>query len=282
MVAGALIIYAPWHLVETNRFEELIAKSYFSTFDQGEFGGWNWMNIAWRFDLRYFVFLWTFLRWWFPIFLFALIYQFGKFVKLLSMNSVSQTSSYNVLSKHLPFISFVVIFLALSAAKAKNDWYIMPAYPFIALLITGFFHQIFRRKQLLMIFIVLAISISNLYLNHRQAFPPDKHLPEKQVALEIKNLTEPDEIILTAEYEFPTLRYYSQREVRTSAPQQDYEGKYWWVWDSADIATALRRGQKIITVHRPGTEWSIDIWGYHRIKIGEINGKVISRIVPGN
>ena len=60
----------------------------------------------------------------------------------------------------------------------------------------------------------------------------------------VKDLTNPDEIILTAEYEFPTLRYYSQREVRTSAPQQDYEGKYWWVWDSADIATALRRGQK--------------------------------------
>jgi hypothetical protein len=133
-----------------------------------------------------------------------------------------------------------------------------------------------------MIFIILAISISNLYLNRRQAFPPDKHLPEKQVALEIKNLTGPDEIILTAEYEFPTLRYYSQREVRTSAPQQDYEGKYWWVWDSADIATTLRRGQKIVTVHRPGTEWSIDIWGYHREKIGELNNRIISRIVPGN
>ena len=98
----------------------------------------------------------------------------------------------------------------------------------------------------------------------------------------VKDLTTSNEIILTAEYEFPTLRYYSQREVRTSAPQQDYEGKYWWVWDSADIATALRRGQKIVTIHRPGTEWSIDIWGYHRVKIGEINGRVISRIVPGN
>ena len=133
-----------------------------------------------------------------------------------------------------------------------------------------------------MIFIVLTISISNLYLNRRQAFPPNKHLPEKQVALMVKDLTTSNEIILTAEYEFPALRYYSQREVRTSAPQQDYEGKYWWVWDSADIATALRRGQRIVTVHRPGTEWSIDVWGYHREKIGEVNNRIISRIVYGN
>ena len=97
----------------------------------------------------------------------------------------------------------------------------------------------------------------------------------------VKDLTNPDEIILTAEYEFPTLRYYSQREVKTSAPQQDYEGKYWWVWDSADIATALRRGKNH---YRPSsrTEWSIDIWGYHRIKIGEINNRIINRIIYGN
>src|SRR3990167_7783542 len=82
MAAGTLIVYAPWHLIETNRFEELIAKSYFSTFAQGEFGGWNWMSIAWRFDLRYLVFLWTFLRWWFPILLSAVVWNFVKFTKL--------------------------------------------------------------------------------------------------------------------------------------------------------------------------------------------------------
>jgi len=278
MAAGALIVYAPWHLIESNRFEELIEKSYFSTFDQGEFGGWNWMSIAWRFDLRYLVFLWTFLRWWFPILLIAVVWNFVKFTKLHTTN----TSFVNFRTRFLPFITFSIIFLALSAAKEKNDWYIMPVYPFTALLTAGLFQQIFKKKQLLMISIIFSISISNLYLYRLQAFPPNNHLPEKQVATVVKNLTKSDEIILTAEYEFPSLRYYSQREVRTSAPQQDYEGKYWWVWDSADIATALRRGQKIVTIHRPGTEWSIDVWGYHREKIGEVNNRIISRIVPGN
>lgn len=280
MVAGALIIYSPWHLIESNRFEELIQKSYFSTFDQGEFGDRSWSSIVWRFDLRYLVFLNTFLRLWFPVMLIAGFKGLLELNKKILSGKPDETKSF--ISDSLPIVTFLLIFLALSAAKAKNDWYIMPAYPFIALLTAGLFHQIFKKKQLLMIFIVLVISVSNLYLNRRQAFPPNKHLPEKQVALMVKDLTNPDEIILTAEYEFPTLRYYSQREVRTSAPQQDYEGKYWWVWDSADIATALRRGQKIITVHRPGTEWSIDIWGYHRIKIGEINNRIISRIVYGN
>ena len=280
MVAGALIIYAPWHLVESNRFEELIQKSYFSTFDQGEFGDRSWSSIVWRFDLRYLVFLNTFLRWWFPVMLIAGLKELLDLNKNLLLNRPAKTKTF--VSTSLPIITFLVIFLALSAAKEKNDWYIMPVYPFTALLTAGLFQQIFKKKQLLMIFIVLTISISNLYLNRRQAFPPNKHLPEKQVALMVKDLTTSNEIILTAEYEFPALRYYSQREVRTSAPQQDYEGKYWWVWDSADIATALRRGQRIVTVHRPGTEWSIDAWGYHGEKIGEVNNRIISRIVPGN
>lgn len=295
MVAGALIIYAPWHLIESNRFEELIQKSYFSTFDQGEFGDRSWSSVVWRFDLRYLVFLNTFLRWWFPVMLIA------GFMAALSLNksllSEKPAETKKFASRHLPIISFLTIFLALSAAKAKNDWYIMPAYPFIALMITGALgslrnflprnavsqtSQNYRFITFITFITIISFSAANLIRHWDQAFPPNKHLPEKQVALMIKDLTSPDEIILTAEYEFPTLRYYSQREIRTSAPQQDYEGKYWWVWDSADIATALRRGQKIVTVHRPGTEWSVDIWGYHREKIGEINGRIISRIAAGN
>ncbi|GEM_PF-4841373 len=279
MAAGALIIYAPWHLIEANRFEELIQKSYFATFDQGEFGDRSWSSIMWRFDLRYLVFLNTFLRWWFPVMLIAGLIELLNLNKNLLSNKPAKTKSF--ISNSLPIITFLIIFLALSAAKAKNDWYIMPLYPFIAIMITGMFTKVFGKRFLVFIAILL-IAALNLWFHKNQAFPPNKHLPEKQVAQLVKSLTEPDEIILTAEYEFPTLRYYSQREVRTSAPQQDYEGKYWWVWDSADIATALRRGQRIVTVHRPGTEWSIDIWDYHREKIGEINNRIISRIVSGN
>lgn len=199
--------------------------------------------------------------------------------KNLLLNRPVKTKTFA--SASLPVITFWVVFLALSAAKEKNDWYIMPLYPFMAIMIAGLFTKIFR-KNFLILTSILLIAALNLWFHKNQAFPPNKHLPEKQVALLVKDLTGPDEIILTAEYEFPTLRYYSQREIRTSAPQQDYEGKYWWVWDSADIATALRHGRKIVTVHRPGTEWSIDIWGYHREKIGEINGRIISRIAAGN
>lgn len=279
MLAGALIVYAPWHLIESNRFEELIQKSYFSAFDQGEFGDRSWSSIVWRFDLRYLVFLNTFLRWWFPVMLIAGFMAILNLNKSLLSEKPADTKKFS--SRHLPIISFLTVFLALSAAKAKNDWYIMPLYPFIAIMITGLFSKILRKNLLVFTGILLATAL-NLWFHKNQAFPPNKHLPEKQVALKVKELTNPNEMILTAEYEFPVLRYYGEREVRTSAPQQDYEGKYWWVWDSADISLALRRGQKIVTVHRPGTEWSIDIWGYRREKIGETNGRIISRIMPAN
>ena len=307
--AAAAAVYSPWHLLEYTKFDHLIEQSYFATFDQGEFGGWNWMNIAWRFDFRYLVFLWTFLRWWFPVFLIALIYQSLKFTKLLVVNlegwrakgprsSARSLSNVWTRTSELPFISFVVIFLALSAAKSKNDWYIMPAYPFIALMIADFlftavipgltrnlskFKTIPLKTKTVITFItfitVIPFSAVNLILHWKQAFPPDKWLPEKELGLTIKNLTNPNDLVITAEYEFPALRYYSEREVRTAARQPDFEGKYWWIWDNTDIATALRHGRDIVTVHRPGTQWPIDVWGYRLEKLGETNDRIISRLL---
>lgn len=273
---AAAAVYVPWHLLEFSRFEELIEKSYFATFDQGEFGGWSWMDIVWRFNLRYLVFLWTFLRMWFPILLISLWWQVMRLDKDIHRPDQAKAP---LLAVHLPLVVFTVIFLALSAAWAKNDWYIMPAYPFIALMISDLFHHIFKKQKLVMILIVLSISISNLYLYRHQAFPRDNHMPEKQVAASIAEITSPDDLIVTAEYEFPTLIYYSQREVRTAARQRDYDGKYWWVWDNVDIATALRRGRRIVTIHRPGTEWQIDVAGWRREKIAEINDRIISRLI---
>lgn len=339
--ASAAFIYFPWYFFEVNRFEDLISKSYFATLDQGTFGKMSWMDVAWRFDLRYLVFLWTFLRLWFPILIIAVI------VKILQLNkdlitlhissnqpqsahlSFRNSASQNIrnlyeylykfplaslsrsgpvagmtktitLESYLPLLVFIIIFIALSAAREKNDWYIMPVYPFAAILISEFIFSLFRTNPIFssdtttrgrkprewrayywgpFLFVVI-FSITNICLYRRQAFPLDNHLPEKQVAQMVKDLTTPQDLIVTAEYEFPGLIYYSERQVRTAARQSDYEGKYWWIWNNIDIEKALKKGQSIVTIHRPGTEWSIDVYGWHREKIGELNGRIISRLVP--
>ena len=134
-------------------------------------------------------------------------------------------------------------------------------------------------SKIVFIVVILSISISNLSSHWKQAFPANKHLVEKEVAEFVKNHTTPDDLVVTAEYEFPMLRYYSERDVRTAARQPDFQGKYWWIWDNVDVETALRQGRKIVVITRPGTEWPVDVWGYHRDRIGEIDGRIISRVV---
>lgn len=279
-VGMAAIVYAPWHLFEVNRFEDLIEKSYFASFDQGEFGDHNWTSIVWRFDLRYLAFLWTFLRWWFPVFLVSVGWMMLKLDG--AVRRKKPLSTEQLLRSYLPVVAFMVVFTTLSVAKTKNDWYIMPTYPFIALMTADLLLLVGRRlwggREVLAAISVFAFA--NLWFHRGQAFPPNKHLAERQVAEYVRAVTLPDEKVVTAEYEFPTLRYYSEREVRTAARQPDFQGKYWWIWDNTDIATALRHGTKVVTVHRPGTEWSIGVPGWERRAIGEINGRVISRLVP--
>lgn len=277
-LAAAISIYAPWHILEANRFDDLIEKSYFATFDQGEFGGWNWMSIVWRFDFRYLVFLWTSLRWWFPVLCVAVLWKLNILDKAIRSKAAVETQ--RLLEKFFPIVMSATIFCALSAAKEKNDWYIMPTYPYIALLVAEFLLWLSRKRKALMAGSIIVFAFINVATHRKQAFPGDRHLPERQVAEYVKSVTSPSDMVVTAEYEFPVLRYYSEREVRTTAPQPDYEGKYWWIWDNIDIATALRHGKNIVTIHRPGTEWSIDVPGYRREEIGELNGRIISRLVP--
>lgn len=298
---SASVIYFPWYFIEIHRFDDLIAKSYFATLDQGTFGNISWMDIAWRFDLRYLVFLWTFLRFWFPVFLISIIIKLLQFNKQFFNSSKcyceevypelveGRQSIHQLFNNFLPFTVFLVVFLALSATREKNDWYIMPTYPFVALLIVNFVFRSLRgvypeRKSkggnLFAFLGIIVFSIINFSIYFRQAFPLDNHLPEKQVAQLVKQLTSPDDLVVTAEYEFPDLIYYSERQVRTAASQSNYEGKYWWIWDNIDIEKALKKGQSVITIHRPSTEWSIDVYGWHRQPIAELNDRIISRVVP--
>lgn len=273
---ATVLVYAPWHILELNRFEQLIDTSYFSMIDQGTFGKWDWMSIVWRFDLKYLVFLWTFLRWWFPVLLTSSLWALARIDHEVHHKS---SNIQSVIRQFLPFITFVVIFLALSAAREQNDWYIMPAYPFIALLISDFLLDLFKSNQRAIVVGVLIFGGVNVWWHHNQAFPPNTHLVEKQVAEFVKTHTSPDDLVVTAEYEFSTLRYYSEREVRTAARQPDFQGKYWWIWDNVDVETALRHGRSLVVITRPGAEWPVDVWGYHREKIGDVNGRTVSRVV---
>jgi hypothetical protein len=270
------LIYSPWHVLELTRFKRLIDASYFATFDQGTFGSWNWMEVVDRFSLRYLVFLWTFLRWWFPIAIITISWSAWRLTRTVDSHH-SHRINDRLPIEFFPIAAFLVVFLTLSAARDKNDWYLMPIFPFLALMISDFAHHVFQQKKSFLI--VAVLSISNLLSHWHQAFPPNSHLVEKHVAEFVNAHTSPDDLIVTAEYEFPTLRYYSEREVRTAARQSDFQGKYWWIWDNADIEVALRQGERIVTVTRPGAEWPVDVWGYHRERIGEVGERTISRVV---
>lgn len=273
---SAFAVYSPWHLVELFRFRNTIDQSYFSLLDQGTFGSWDWADIVWRFDLRYLVFLWTFLRLWFPVFIIALFWRTLQLNKLL----INSKNSPRKLNDYLELIVFLIIFIGLSAAREKNDWYIMPAYPFAALLITRFLFRVFKKYQKNLLPAVIIMAITNIAIYQKQAFPTDNHLSEKQMAELVKKITKSDDLIVTAEYEYPTLIYYSERKVRTAARQPNMNGMYWWIWGNKNIEEALKAGKSIVTIHRPGTEWELDVDGYHRKKITEFGGRIISRLIP--
>ena len=296
------VVAVPWYLISYLRWGNQFINEFFLGYTLGKIRS---VNPGAGTDIWFYI---TALRhafkFWFPLIPFAIIWAT---VKSFRDRKIAVLTI---------FIWTFLIFLTL--APIKSSWFLLPIHPAIAIIVGLLIRTIpifwssrqniagapepctdalrerpasncvavggrrevsLVRGFFLPFFFIFSVSILNLYLYRRQAFPPDKWLPQKELGLTVKNLTGPDDLVVTAEYEFPALRYYSEREVRTAARQPDYEGKYWWIWDNTDIATALRHGRDIITIHRPGAEWPIDVWGYRREKLTETNGRIISRLL---
>jgi 4-amino-4-deoxy-L-arabinose transferase-like glycosyltransferase len=222
-----IFISAAWFLASyfTN------GQDFLSGFSHNQFGKVaNSTDLLKSFSLDYIGYLKSGLKVWFlffvPAFVYALIKWRDRKVLLLSF--------------------FVIYFGILSISENKSNWFLVPLFPIVALMI-GQLMEFFRWKWV--IGLVVVVALFQVYHFRAEFIVPETERDEVRVAEAAKNLTNPETPIYLTGLSYPTTIFYSERKSFAT-----YGGGYskgaWWVLPESSWSEILKTPVYIITTNQ--------------------------------
>lgn len=138
------------------------------------------------------------------------------------------------------FILFIIIFeLLLSFSVNKSNWFLVPIYPFVAMVIGLGLYRLFGQSKhmlLLCFSCVIFLSLVQLKTWQKEFFPPDVARNEAELASYAGTILKPDDFLYLTNYYYPTTAYYSRR--KTLSVYADVQDQFsWWIlplsaWES--------------------------------------------------
>jgi 4-amino-4-deoxy-L-arabinose transferase-like glycosyltransferase len=128
---------------------------------------------------------------------------------------------------------FIVFFGILLFSQITSNWFIMPLYPLIALIIGFGLYRLVNRflgKKFIpyLVATVFAITIYHLVLYNNEYAVKDVSMDETNVALFARRFTRENDTLYLTNYYFPTTIFYSNRKVYAVYSEQE-ENQAWWV-----------------------------------------------------
>lgn len=141
------------------------------------------------------------------------------------------------------YLSF--FFVILSFSENKSNWFLVPFYPIIALIvghsISDWIAKILRNKySLLAMTVVLLLAVIQLSIYKSEYIVPDIAGDEARIALYANEHTKDSDILYLTNYYYPTTIYYSRRKVY--AVYSDFEGGNTpWIKPKSDWKNILQK-----------------------------------------
>lgn len=188
-----------------------------------------WQN----FSFEYLNYLKSGLKLWFVLFIPSLVYISYKW----------RTGNLCILTIYFFLFLFILFF-----SENKSNWFLMPLYPFIALMISFTIEKIkFKftfNSFYIVLFTLIFIAIYQNLKYQKEYIVPDVSINEKNVALAAKNLTGVNDEIYLTNYYYPTIVFYSQR--RTFAVYSEHNRNPWWIKNIVEWDKILKNNNIII------------------------------------
>lgn len=153
------------------------------------------------FSLEYFNFLKSGLKLWFLVLVPAVWYTWKKWHK----------------HEALPILLFIILMVGgLSFSHNKSDWFLLPLYPLIAIVVgysaVEWMKKYGRLGRYGMTIIVVVIAVFHLVYYKHLYITPDVTADEARIGLAAKELTDLGDNIYVTNYLIPTIRFYSERQ----------------------------------------------------------------------
>lgn len=144
----------------------------------------------------------------------------------------------------------ILFILFISFSENKSNWYLLPVYPTVAILVGYFLHEfkppwwrnIFR---LCSVVFCITVSLFQVYFFRYEYILPDVSRDEANVAQEAKKRTDKSETLYLTNYYYPTTVYYSERKVFSVYSEQPFN-RAWWIRPKSDWERILKKSNVFI------------------------------------
>ena len=187
-----LLVAVPWHIYSYLKFGQEFIDKYLVGFSLGKLTAVN--SITGASPLFYVMALRHGLKLWFLILPLALVWA--------------------VRQKNRVWLIFIATYLvALTLAPIKASWYMLPIYPALAVLIGGFWGDVFKKRKALGLILAVGIFAFNLLKWQREWLVPQTTFHQATLAQEVRGITKPGETVYLDDDWLPVAVFYSQRLV---------------------------------------------------------------------
>jgi 4-amino-4-deoxy-L-arabinose transferase-like glycosyltransferase len=148
-------------------------------------------------------------------------------------------------------LTVFVFFFSLSFLKEKFGWYLLPAYPFLAIVIGRMTASLFNKHLKLAFFLVLIILIFQISYAYKIGnIHPDNSSIGANLGKEVNNIIPKGDLVILDDNDFPAFLYYSDLEVIYVVSHSDLKSWEWWVIPASKTKAFIDEKQNIWVVSK--------------------------------
>lgn len=226
------IPYGIWLVLGFNQFGSEFIKWYLFNPSQGQ------LKQHSQFSLIYFETLARDIGFWFLSFV----------IWLLAIHKVSDKTEN--LTKIFPLATFATLFvLVASFGFDKLGWHILPAYPFLAIILGYFSFQVFNKYRLYGSLLIVIILVAQIFLLEKiENIHPDRSSVGAHLGVKVRSMDTYGETIILDGPDFSSFLYYSNKGrvfvTHESGPKQGE----WWIIKRENFDDFIKNKKPILLI----------------------------------
>lgn len=168
-------------------------------------------------------------------------------------------------------ITSLVFILGLSSSDEKSDWYILPAYPLLAISLG----RVASGWNKVVVGMLVIAGLVNAY--RVEVIYPDRSRVGAELGRYAKNIIPRGETVVLDDHDFTAFLFYSDAGMVYVPEQAGPKPGEWWVIKSEQIPELVHeKGQVWLVTPKPMIDFGLDV---NSIKVSEYQGYSLWRIV---
>lgn len=222
-----LAVVLPWNSIEIYHFGSQFVQGFYGGYMSTKIGSVPFSSRLWWGSG-----LWQGMKLWLPISLVAFIYLFKK--------------EKNKMLLKFCLLTIILYCLVLSLIQYHNDWYLMPLYPLLAMIIgEAIFHLESDLKVFKGLTLIFTVTIALFHLIHYQTqyFIPQTTDAQVMMVKEANRRSTPGKPILLDDFYYPVAIFYSNLPIVRLRANRDPQAALF----PPNLNTHLSQGSLLLT-----------------------------------